>query len=52
MWFCSTNKGRSRTISSKGSQGCDEEPDMLRKNDASGFITRRSAVATATIQSR
>ena len=43
---------RSRTISSNGSQGWVEEPAMLRKNEASGRITRRSASATCIIQAR
>ena len=52
IWFCSTKNGRSRTISSNGSQGRLLEPDMLRKKDASGRITRAIARATSVIQAR
>ena len=52
MLFCNSNNGRSRTISSIGSQGRDDDPAMLRKKDPSGRITRRTAAATCVIQAR
>ena len=47
MWFCSANSGRSRTISSNGSQGALRRPgDVEEERRRPGFSTRRTASAT------
>ena len=40
MWLCSTNSDRRRTIRSNGSRRAPDDPEMLRKKDASAFVTR------------